>query len=257
MATHSVGASEAAERLTFVGHSTVLFELGGTRILTDPVLRERILHIRRHAGAVAPETTDGIDAILISHLHADHLDPPSLRRVGTETHIIAPVGAGRMLRRRGFRQVTELAAGETTSVGEVSIEASPVKHDGRRYPIGRPLEALGYAIRGRTSAFFAGDTDEFDMSHLTGFDVALLPIAGWGPHLRGHIDPAGAAEAAAAMKPRIAIPIHWATMLRLGLGHRAEEILVRPAEKFAERMAEVAPGVEARVLQPGESTELT
>lgn len=255
MATQAAGAGEA-ERLTFVGHSTVLFELAGARILTDPVLRERILHIRRHAGAVAPETTEAIDAVLISHLHADHLDPPSLRRVGAETRIIAPVGAARLLRRRGFRQVTELAAGDTTSVGEVTIQASPVKHDGRRYPIGRPLEALGYDIRGRASVFFAGDTDQFDMSHLTGFDVALLPIAGWGPHLRGHIDPRGAAEAAAAMKPRIAIPIHWATMLRLGLGHRAEEILVRPAEKFAARMAEVAPQVEARILQPGETTLL-
>lgn len=250
------GPGEAAERLTFVGHSTVLFEFAGVRILTDPVLRGRILHIRRHAGAVAPETTEGVDAVLISHLHADHLDPPSLRKVGAGTRIIAPAGSARFLRRRGFRELTELAAGEATSVGDVTIEASPVRHDGRRYPVGRPLEALGYALRRRASVFFAGDTDLFDMSHLTGFDVALLPIAGWGPHLRGHIDPEGAAEAAAAMKPRIAIPIHWATMLRLGLGHRAEEILVRPAEKFAARMAEVAPEVEARILQPGESTDL-
>ncbi|MDQ2675403.1 MAG: MBL fold metallo-hydrolase [Actinomycetota bacterium] len=245
-----------AERLTFVGHSTVLLELAGSRILTDPVLRERILHIRRHAGAVAPETTRDIDAILISHLHADHLDPPSLRRVGEDVRIIAPVGAARMLRRRGFRVVEELAAGAATSVGEVTIQASPVRHDGRRYPVGRPIDALAYAIRGRAGVFFAGDTDRFDMSHLTGFDAALLPIAGWGPHLRGHMDPAGAAQAAAAMRPRIAIPIHWATMLRLGLGHRAEEILVRPAEKFAAEMAEVAPEVEARILQPGEATEL-
>jgi L-ascorbate metabolism protein UlaG (beta-lactamase superfamily) len=252
------GASDGsgAERLTFVGHSTVLLELGGVRILTDPVLRERILHIRRHAGAVAPETTEGIDSVLISHLHADHLDPPSLRRLGTETRIIAPVGSARLLRRRGFRQVEELAGGDRTTVGGVTIEASPVRHDGRRYPVGRPLEALGYAVAGRNKIFFAGDTDRFDMSHLTGFDVALLPIAGWGPHLRGHIDPAGAADAAAAMHPRIAVPIHWATMLRLGLGHRTDEILIQPAQKFVARMAEVAPDVEARILQPGESTLL-
>ena len=250
------GAGAGAERLTFVGHSTVLFELGTARILTDPVLRERILHIRRHAGAVAPETTQAIDAVLISHLHADHLDPPSLRRLGTETRIIAPVGSARFLRRRGFQQVEELAGGDKTTVGDVTIEASAVHHDGRRYPIGKQMEALGYAISGRSRVFFAGDTDQMDMSHLTGFDVALLPIAGWGPHLRGHIDPAGAADAAAAMSPKIAIPIHWATMLRLGLGHRTDEILVQPAQKFVERMTEVAPDVEARILQPGESTEL-
>ncbi len=54
----------------------------------------------------------------------------------------------------------------------------------------------------------------------------------------------------------MAVPIHWGTMLRYGLGHRSHEILVRPAEKFSARMAELAPGVEARILQPGESTEI-
>ena len=246
------------EQLTFVGHSTVLAEVGGARILTDPVLRDRILHIRRHVGEVTSEVVERIDAVLISHLHPDHLDPPSIRRLGRETRILAPAGSARLLRRYGFKHVDEVAAGEWAEVGGARINAVPVNHDGRRYPIGSPVQALGYEIQGSSTVFFAGDTAPFDMGGLSGIDVALLPIAGWGPTLREahHLDARLAAEAAAAIGPRVAVPIHWGTLLRMGLGDRAHEILVRPAEKFTARMAELAPEVEARVLQPGESMAL-
>jgi L-ascorbate metabolism protein UlaG (beta-lactamase superfamily) len=251
-----VGTSQ--EQLTFVGHSTVLAEIGGARILTDPVLRDRILHIRRHVGEVASEAVERIDAVLISHLHPDHLDPPSIRRLGRETRILAPAGSRRLLRRYGFKNVDEVAAGDWAEVDGARINAVPVKHDGRRYPIGSHVQALGYEIQGSSAVFFAGDTAPFDMSGLSGIDVALLPIAGWGPTLREahHLDARLAAEAAAAIGPRVAVPIHWGTLLRMGLGDRAHEILVRPAEKFTARMAELAPEVEARVLQPGESMAL-
>ena len=247
------------EHLTFVGHSTVLLEIGGARILTDPVLRDRVLHIRRHVGAVAPEVVERIDAVLISHLHPDHLDPPSLKkRLGRDTRVIAPAGSAKLLRRYGLKHVDEVAAGDWAEIGGARINAVPVEHDGRRYPVGARVPALGYEVQGGSTVFFAGDTAPFDMSGLTGIDVALLPIAGWGPNLREahHLDARLAAEAAAAIGPRVAVPIHWGTMLRMGLGDRAHEILVRPAEKFTARMAELAPEVEARVLQPGESMPL-
>jgi L-ascorbate metabolism protein UlaG (beta-lactamase superfamily) len=248
----------SAEHLTFVGHSTVLLEIGGVRILTDPVLRDRVLHIRRHVGTVADDVTERINAIVISHLHPDHLDPPSLRRFDTDTRVIAPVGSARLLRRYGFKEVDEVTSGDSAEIGAARITAVPVEHDGRRYPIGKHVEALGYEIEGASTVFFAGDTAPFDMSGLTGIDVALLPIAGWGPTLREahHLDARLAAEAAAVISPRVAVPIHWGTLLRMGLGHRAHEILVHPAEKFTARMAELAPDVEARVLQPGESMPL-
>lgn len=253
-----MAAGGSPERLTFVGHSTVLMEIGGARILTDPVLRDRILHIRRHAGAVAGEVLDHIDAVLISHLHPDHLDPPSVRMVGKETRIIAPAGSVSLLGRYGFKNVSEISSGGTVDVGEARVTAVAVEHDGRRYPIGRRIQALGFVVRGSSTVFFAGDTAPFDASGLSGIDVAMLPIAGWGPNLREahHLNPASAAEAAAVIEPRYAVPIHWGTMLRYGLGHRSHEILVRPAEKFTARIAELAPDVEARVLEPGESMPL-
>jgi L-ascorbate metabolism protein UlaG (beta-lactamase superfamily) len=135
------------------------------------------------------------------------------------------------------------------------------EHEGRRYKIGHPVDALGHDLNGGgRRVYFAGDTDLFDdMSELAeGLDVALLPIAGWGAHLHsGHLDPRRAAEAAAIMQPRVAVPIHWGTLLRVGLDRRHPELLTDPPREFEAQLAELAPGVEAGVLAPGETLELT
>ena len=247
-----------SERLAFAGHSTVFLEASGARLLTDPILRERVLHIRRHSDPVAPELTSDLDAVLISHLHPDHLDFPSLRELGRDVRIVAPNGSRRLFERRGFENVEEVVAGESVEVKGATIEARSVVHDGRRYPVGARIEALGYVIRGESSYFFAGDTAPFDMSGVRGVDVALLPVAGWGPNLRHehHLDPRTAAEAAATISPRIAVPIHWGSMLRMGLHRRKEELMIRPATEFAVQVAKLAPGVETRVIAPGEATAI-
>jgi L-ascorbate metabolism protein UlaG (beta-lactamase superfamily) len=83
-------------------------------------------------------------------------------------------------------------------------------------------------------------------------DAALLPVAGWGPRVGpGHLDPARAARAAAALGARIAIPIHWGTYSRVLMRADAPD---RPAREFAERVAAEAPDCEVRILAPGEST---
>ena len=106
--------SAAVDRITFVGHATVLIELAGTRLLTDPVLGSRLLHIRRWSAAPAAEVTERLDAVLISHLHHDHLDFGSLRRLDRDLPVVVPRGGGRVLRRRGFANATELAPGAST-----------------------------------------------------------------------------------------------------------------------------------------------
>lgn len=256
MASAQEGVIE--ERLTFVGHSTVLLEMGSARILTDPLLRERVLHIRRLADSPAPSVMRDIDCVLLSHLHPDHLDPPSLRMLGKGMRILAPVGSRRVLRRRGFREVEEMEPGEVIRVGGAVVGAFAVKHEGRRLPVGRDVQALGFEVRGGSSVLFAGDTAPFDMSGLPSPDVALLPIAGWGPNLRTkhHLDPRTAAEAAAAIGARTVVPIHWGTMLRAGLKGRSDELLRGPAHEFAAQMARVAPEVTLRVLAPGRSMAL-
>ena len=163
----------------------MLIEHGGVRLLTDPVLRRRILHIRRH-GPV-PKTPASIDAVLLSHLHFDHLDLPSLRKVGTEVRVIAPRGAGAFLRRAGLVGVDELRAGESTAVESVTVTATPAEHDHRRRPLGPTAQPLGFVSRTpERSVYFAGDTDVFaGMQEIGPVDLALLPIAGWGPKVPG------------------------------------------------------------------------
>jgi L-ascorbate metabolism protein UlaG (beta-lactamase superfamily) len=225
------------------------------------VLRPRMAQIIvRHASEPAPEVCERIDAVLVSHLHHDHLDFPSLRRVGTEVPVIAPAGGGRVIARRGFREVTELAAGESLAVGAMDVTATRAVHDGRRLKLGPRVEALGYVLTTpQRRIYFAGDTDLFrGMGELAGdLDVALLPIGGWGPNVgRGHLDARKAAEAAAMLRPRLVVPIHWGTFLRLGLGRHAEKLLREPGRRFAAQLAERAPEVDVAVLEPGESLSL-
>lgn len=259
MTVPAAGRGAAGDRVTWVGHATTLIELGGVRLLTDPVLRDRVLHIRRHGPSPPPQVAERIDAVLVSHLHPDHLDPPTLRGLGGDVPLIVPRGGGRTLARRGFRRVVEVSPGEETTVGDVRVVATRAVHDGRRYPIGRRVEALGYELRDRRAVYFAGDTDLFDeMEEMAGrIDVALLPVGGWGPRLRGrHLDCNSAAEAAAMIRPRVAVPIHWGSLLRIGLARARPELLSEPGREFAAQLARLAPEVDSRVLEPGESLSL-
>jgi L-ascorbate metabolism protein UlaG (beta-lactamase superfamily) len=233
----------------------VLLELDGVRLLTDPVLRTRVGYLRR-AGP-PPEVPRDIDAVLLSHLHHDHLDLPSLRRLPGQPMLIAPSGSGAMLRRAGFG-VSELRPGESVGVDDVWVEAVRADHGPGRWPVGGASgEPLGFVVRGTPSVYFAGDTDLFsEMADLAPVDVALVPVAGWGPRLGpGHMDVSRAAQAVALLRPRVAIPIHWGTLHRVFM--RLGDWFARPGDEFAARVAAVSPGSEVRVLRPGESTSVT
>jgi L-ascorbate metabolism protein UlaG (beta-lactamase superfamily) len=240
-------------RLTWLGHSTALLEIGGSRLITDPMLRPRVAHLRRHAPAPTPPGR--LDAILLSHLHRDHLDVRSVRALDAEAPLLVPPGAAAAVRRLG-REVRELAPGATTEIGAVRVRATPAIHDGRRSPASRTATSIGFLV---DSVYFAGDTEVFGaMAELAGHvDTALLPVSGWGPKLGpGHMDPEQAAQAVALLRPRLAIPIHWGTYLRLGLGGRHVHLLRRPGPEFAARVAQTAPGTRVAVLQPGESIDV-
>ena len=247
-----------APAITWVGHSTVLIELDGVRLLTDPVLRARMLHLRRVGAPANVEALGVVDAMLVSHLHYDHLDEKSLRMIGRAPRVIVPVGSGDMLRSRGFAHVTELDEGDDTQVDGVTIRATHVRHGGRRM-FGTRVPALGYLVSGSRRVWFAGDTDLFDgMDGIASdLDLALLPVAGWGPRLpAGHLTPESAAQALTLLRPRVAVPIHWGTYRRVGLP-AGEELLREPAESFARFASEVAPEVDVQILPVGGRLELT
>jgi L-ascorbate metabolism protein UlaG (beta-lactamase superfamily) len=246
-----------ANRLRWIGHSTVLVELDGVRLLTDPLLRERVVMLRR-TEPLDLDSLEDIDAVLISHIHYDHLDLRSLGRLRGPKSVVVPRGAGGLLRRRVQAPIEELGVEDEARVGPVIVRAVRAEHDSTRL-FGKKTDALGYVVSGSRRIYFLGDTDLFPELEdaAPGADVALIPIWGWGPSLgSGHLDPRRAAEAVALIKPRIAVPIHWGTYYPVTVRKSARGFLRAPVAEFAQAAAELAPEVEVRVLPVGGTLEL-
>jgi L-ascorbate metabolism protein UlaG (beta-lactamase superfamily) len=238
-----------------LGHSTLAIELDGLRLITDPAFRARIGPLRRTTAEPHARRLGRPDAVLVSHLHWDHLDLPSLRRFGPGVRVVVPAGAGEWLRRRGFSDVVELPVGRVHDLGGVTIEAVAARHGGTRPPLGPTAEAVGFVIRGSRSVWFAGDTALHPaMTELDEIDAALVPVWGWGPTLRraGHLDPVTAAQALRLVRPRLAVPIHWGTYWPRALGRVRSGRLSEPPHEFAAAAGELAPDVAIAGLAVGE-----
>ncbi len=246
-------------RLNYIGHATVLIDTLGVRILTDPLFANRVAHLRRQAPPVDRDAISGIDLVLISHIHEDHMHLPSLQSLDPPPRVLAPAGAVPILEYAGIQNVQELQAGESAEVRGVTIVGTKARHSEFRYPFGPSAEPMGFVIRGSKSVYFAGDTDLFDeMNGLEpNLDVALLPVWGWGPTLsRGHLNPRRAAEALRLLRPHMAIPIHWGSYSPIGMSWLNPSFLTRPPKEFKRAASEIAPDVEVHVLVPGAGTEL-
>ena len=258
--------------LHFLGHSTVRVELAGRTVLTDPLLTASVGPLRRMVPVPDPALWADVDVVLLSHLHADHLHLRSLRMLPTGTRFVVPRGAGSWLRRHGFRRVDELAAGETLADGALRITAVHAEHSGHRwgprFTGGPDASAVGHLLEGGGSTVYvSGDTALHDGMQLLAersLDVAVLPVWGWGADLGpGHLDPAGAAEAVARLRPRIAVPVHWGTLAPAGttrlptpLGARMRRLLVEPPLTFAREVAARGLATQVVVARPGEPVPL-
>jgi L-ascorbate metabolism protein UlaG (beta-lactamase superfamily) len=246
-------------RVTWWGHSTVWVEDSGVRLVTDPVLGDRIAHLRRMRGPT-PKLPGTPDAVLVSHMHADHMDIGSLRRIGPDATLIVPAGAEAFVRQRlgpaHARNCVALAPGDETTIGAVRIRAVPAAHDGARGPWTRHrAHALGYTVHGAADTWFGGDTDLFDeMSTIGPIDLALVPVGGWGPTLgHGHLHPDTAAEAVHRFRARHAVPLHFGTFWPIGMGRIRPDRFHLPGSEFAHHCVAEAPGTKVTVLAPGES----
>ena len=249
-----------ADRLTFLGHSTVLIDLDGVRLLTDPLLGHLAAWvIRRHVPAVMPDELEGLSAVFISHGHLDHLDIASLRALPGRPVLIVPEGLGRIVEKVARGAVHEMRVGDRLRLGNLALEAVHAEHGRRRSLFTTAECALGLVIAGSTRLYFAGDTDLFPaMSDLAGrVDVALLPVGGWGPTVgRGHLNPVRAAEAAARIRPGVAIPIHWGALFPVGLRRLARRRFEGPGGAFRDAVAARGGATAVRILQPGQSMTL-
>jgi L-ascorbate metabolism protein UlaG (beta-lactamase superfamily) len=268
MATHSSSLS-----VTFAGHATVLLEMDGVRLLTDPLLRRRIGVLIRRSPVPPPEVRRDLDAVLISHAHLDHLDVPSLRLIDRRTPMVVPRGIGGLVRRLGFVPL-EMDVGDEVEVGpaggdrspdaggggaraaRVRVKAVPADHSGTRYPLAAESPALGYVVEGGLSAYFAGDTGLYEaMGDLAPLDVAVLPVGGWGPRLPDdHLNPLSAATALQLLQPAACVPVHWGTIYPPWLPPEFNAKWAAWPHAFARYAAHLAPEVDVRVLQPGETT---
>jgi len=256
----SADAASGGLRLTYVGHATLLVELDGVRLLTDPLLRGHMGPLVRYAPPVDLESLRGVDAVLISHAHVDHLDVRSLRLLDTSARLVVARGCGRVVRRLGFAAVEELDEEDTTTVGRLTIEATPAEHPGKRYPAGRGGVSLGLVARGSRSIYFAGDTGLFPEMTRIGphLDIACLPVSGWGPTLpdEDHLSPLNAAKALQLLRPHLAIPVHWGTYAPPYVSRLWKNGGAQPPEAFVRYAHVLAPDVHVRVLGPGESLRL-
>ncbi len=227
-------------------------------ILTDPVFGDRVMHLRRQSISASEWLAEQPrpDVIVLSHLHLDHLNLPSLRRLPKDIPMLVPKGTARWLQPLIAQDLVEIAPGEEMTFNGVRILATPALHGNveRNALFDR---AQGYLFKERHTIYFPGDTDVFpEMVELGehGLDLALVPIWGWGPTLgSGHLDPERAVEALNMLRPRMAIPIHWATFRPLGFFWEHLNYLNQPGPEFQRLAAERSPDIRIHMLKPGEN----
>jgi L-ascorbate metabolism protein UlaG (beta-lactamase superfamily) len=218
-------------KITYIGHATLLLEVAGVRVITDPNFDPHLGRFlpRVSAPGIALEALPELDAILLTHAHADHLSFDSLDRLPRNIPLYAPPAVARWLHGKGYSHVEPLAPGDQTTIagGAVRLHAERATHQGNRYGIDRWRSAANMylAETDEESLFFAGDTALMPDTHVLvervlwnanrTLDVALLPIGyapPWKPGFRrGHLTHDDALTLFETLGARALVPYHWGT----------------------------------------------
>ena len=241
-----------AMRVTFINHATVLLQMDGVNVLTDPTWAKRTIRIvgerRRRPPGLRLEDLPRIDAVLVSHDHHDHMDLPTLRRLAAAFHpvILTGLGNAAYLARKGVAGGRDLDWWESSEIAPgVRVTAVPARHNSGRgmFDHDRSLWC-GFVVTGPSgSAYFAGDTG--DGSHFakiaerfSPIRLALLPIGGfvpeWFMHPQ-HLGPRDAVEAAIALRAATTVPMHFGTF------PVSDDAEFQPVEELRAALEEVPP----------------
>ncbi len=251
-------------RLTWFGHSSMLIELDGFRVLTDPVWSERASPLswvgpRRYYAPLIPlGKLPRIDAVLISHDHYDHLDHRTIIAMKEwDTKFIVPLGVGAHLEYWGvpLSKIIEVDWWDRTKIGGLEIVSTPVRHASGRHVFDKDATLWsGYALLGpHHRAYFSGDTGLFtalqDIGEKFGpFDVTMLEV---GQYHRSwpdwHMGPEQAVTAHQRLKGKTFVPMHWG-LYTLAYHSWTEPIERSLVESSKQQVAVTTP-------QPGQSFE--
>ncbi len=255
-------SAESGLRATWLGHSTVLLEIDGVRVLTDPVWGERVSPFsfagprRFHRAAVAIDRLPDLDVVIVSHDHYDHLDYPSVRELSRrDVRFVTSLGVGAHLEAWGVApsRITELDWWEETLVlgGRLGITAAPSQHFSGRGNGGNRTAWSSFVLRSdRHRVFFSGDTGltrEFeDIGARFGpFDLVMLEVGAFHPSWGSiHLGPENALVAHRMLGGGPLLPVHWATFdLGLHPWDEPAEVLAREAEKTGTQLLVPRVGV--------------
>jgi L-ascorbate metabolism protein UlaG (beta-lactamase superfamily) len=233
-------------KVTMIGHSTVLIEAAGTKILTDPYFGTwgNPAYKRTALPSRTREEMAAVDLVLVSHNHWDHTDSRYFRALADSVPVVTWSAAAWITRAKGAKNVVGLGRWEQRQFGSVAVTAAPALHMG--LPGGFVIEAEGKHV------YFAGDTYYGGFMKEIGkkfsLDLALMPVTTFRiPMTMGE---KSAARAVEALRPRTVIPIHLGILPRsplLRTGHTAEG--------FSKRVRAVGGKTEVVLLREGESWE--